>query len=118
MWTELSTELITHKLQIKGESTRYISKETAEMIFSQLTDESLTRVNIINQKTLTYISAYKWDVRLTPIEWEEKNFEDTLFASCLSHEKKERVRIMWNNRKNEWLPQTDGVLRNIIESFK
>lgn len=118
MSTELSTELVTHKLEIKGEPTRYITKKQAEYIFTQLTDKEKTQVEIISKETLTYLTPYKRDVKLIQLWAEDKTFEDKLILSWLWNTDKERVREIWNLRKKEGKAQTDWVLQNIIDSFR
>lgn len=118
MKNELSKDVITHKLKIKGQDVRYITKEMAKSLFKQLDDDSKKLVTIKNSKTLTFMSKYKSEVEILPLDWEDSNFEDKLYISGLSEFQKVKVREIWEGRKKEKKIRTDWVLKNIIESVK
>lgn len=118
MNTELSTELITHKLQIRGEWVKYISKKMAENIYAQLTNKTETKIIISNPKTLTHITKYKSEVNLVELDRDSRSFEDTIYFSWLNEYQRDQVREIWEMRKKEKKSLTQGVLENIISSFK
>lgn len=118
MSQELSTELITHKLKIKGEWVKYITRKFAENIYGQLIDKEKTNVIIANPKTLTFITKYKSEVDLIPLDKDSQSFEDTLYYSWLPEHKKELVREARELRKKENKTLTILVLKNIIDNFK
>lgn len=117
MTKELSTELITHKLKIKWEWVRYISKKMAENIFNQLSDNSKWSIVIANPETLTFITKYRSEVDLLPLDKETKDFEDILYMSWLSDNQKERVREIRDIRKQEKKQLSKWILDNIIISI-
>lgn len=114
---ELSTELITHKLKIKGQDTRYITEKIAKSLYEQLEDDSKKTVTIKNPKTFTFMSKYKSEVEILPLDWEDSSFEDKLYLSWLKESQKIQVREIWENRKKEKKARTDWVLSNIIDSI-
>lgn len=116
--SELSTEVITHRLNVKGEEDKYITKKWAEFIYRQLTDENKNVIVISNPESLTYITRYKSEVNLIPLDWEKRSFEDTLFLSNLSNSQKEMVREIWESRGKEKKQRTNGILQNIISKVK
>lgn len=118
MSQELSTELITHKLKIKWEWVKYITKKLAMDIFEQLSDKDKTSILISNPKTLLFITKYRSEVDLIPLDWETKSFEDTLYFSWLPEHKKEIVRETRDLRKKENKSLTNWVLQNIINNLK
>lgn len=115
---ELSTELITHKLKIKWEWIKYITKKLAENVFAQLQDQSKNTINIVNSKTLTFITKYKSEVDLIPLDAENKTFEDTIYTSWLSEIDKDKVRNIWDLRKKERKSLSQVSLNEIIATFK
>ena len=117
MAQELSTELITHKLIIKWIWTKYITRKFAEWIFAQLNSKEWSII-IANPENLTYIQKYRSEVVLLPLDWEDKSLEDLLYMSWLKESKKEEVRQMVENRKQEKKPVTETIIKNIIESLK
>ena len=117
MKTELSTDLISHKLIIKWIWTKYITKTFAEWIFNQLNWNEKT-ITIANQDNLTYIQKYRSEISLIPLDWEDKNIEDILYFSWLSESKKEQVRQIMSIRKKENKSISEGVLKQIIETYK
>ena len=118
MTTQLSTELITHRVKIKGEGTRYITRKTAESIYSQLIDESTKTVNISNPDTLAYFSKYKTDIELYPLDSEERTLEDSLHFSGLKQAQKEQIRISISNRKKEGRTTSPEQLQAMIEKMR
>lgn len=115
---ELSADVITHKLKIKWEWVRYITYKFAQELFAQIADNSKQTITIINPKNLTYITKYKSEIEIVPLDWENSDFEDFLYKYWLSERQKEEVREIWEMRKKEKKPRTNGVLKNIIEYIK
>lgn len=118
MTKELSVDVITHKLKIKWEWVKYIWKKVAENIFNQLSDKNNSTITIANPNNLTYITKYRSEVDLIPLDKESKDFEDILYMSHLSEDQKEEVRDIWELRKKEKKHRSEGILKNIINSFK
>jgi hypothetical protein len=118
MTTQLSTELITHRVKIKGEGTRYITRKTAEDIYSQLTDLNTKTVNIANDDTLAYFSKYKTDIELYPLDQEERTLEDSLHFSGLKQAQKEQIRLAISNRKKEGRTTSQEQLQAMIEKMR
>lgn len=116
--TELSTDVITHKLKIKWEGTRYITQEFAKEIFAQIKDGSKQTITIVNPKTFTFITKYKSEVDVMKLDDENSDFEDFLYRYWLTESQKEEVRDIWEMRKKEKKPRTKWVLKNIIEYVK
>lgn len=116
--TELSTDVITHKLKIKWEGIRYITQEFAKEIFHQIIDNSKQTITIVNPKTFTFITKYKSEVEIIKLDDENSDFEDFLYRYWLTESQKEEVREIWDLRKKEKKPRTNGVLKNIIEYVK
>ena len=116
MTTELSTDLISHKLIIKWIWTKYITKKFAEWIFAQLNSKEWN-ITIANPENLTYIQKYRSEVVLLPLDWEDKSLEDLLYLSWLSESKKEEVRHIIDQRKSEKKRITETIIKNIIESL-
>lgn len=116
--TELSTDVITHKLKIKWEEPKFITKKMADKIFEQLTNKDLKTVTLINEKTSTYIQKYKTEIELISLDGENSDFEDFLYKYWLNERQKSEVREIWDLRKKEKKPRTNGVLKNIIEYVK
>ena len=117
MSTELSTEIISHRLIIAWIWTKYVSKDFAEWIFKQLTSWEKT-ITIANPKTLTYIQKYRNEITLLPLEKDDKDIEYLLYISWLSEAKKEEVRSMVEIRKQEKKSIVTSVIQEIIESKK
>ena len=115
---KLSTDVITHKLKIKWEWTKYVTKKFAESLFEQILDQTKQTITIVNPKTLAYITKYKSEIELVPLDWENSDFEDLLYKYWLTESQKDEVRDIWNLRKKERKPRTNGVLKNIIEYIK
>jgi len=115
---ELSADVITHKLKIKWEWVRYITYKLTQELFAQIADNSKQTITIINPKNLTYIIKYKSEIEIVPLDWENSDFEDILYKNWLSESQKEEVREIWDLRKKEKKPRTNGVLKNIIEYVK
>lgn len=115
---ELSADVITHKLKIKWEWVRYITYKFAQELFEQIADNSKQTITIVNPKTFTYITKYKSEIEIVPLDWENSDFEDFLYKYWLSERQKEEVREIWEMRKKEKKPRTNGVLKNIIEYVK
>ena len=115
---ELSADVITHKLKIKWEWVRYITYKFAQELFAQIADNSKQTITIVNPKTFTYITKYKSEIEIVPLDWENSDFEDILYRFWLSERQKEEVREIWDLRKKEKKPRTNGVLKNIIEYIK
>lgn len=115
---ELSADVITHKLKIKWEWVRYITYKLTQELFAQIADNSKQTITIINPKNLTYIIKYKSEIEIVPLDWENSDFEDILYKNWLSESQKEEVREIWDLRKKEKKPRTNGVLKNIIEYIK
>lgn len=114
----LSTELITHKLKIKWEWTRLISRKLAENIFNQIIDKTRSTIEICNPHNLTYIQKYKSEVSLIPLEDEELTIEELIIVSWLSKSKQEEVRYICETRKKEKRKVNEQILKNIINSVK
>lgn len=110
----LSVDVITHRLKIKGLDTKYIPKKFAEHIFAQIMDERTEHIEIINPENLTYIRKYKSEIELVPIEWEEKNTEDIIYASWLNKDQKESLRVIFWERRKDNKPVTENIIREII----
>jgi len=115
--TELSTIVITHKLKIKWEWTKYISEKMAESIFKQFKDQKTKIITIVNEENFSFITKYKSEIDLIKLNSESRDFEDTLFLSWLSEERKETIRDIWGIRQKERKSRTNTVLQNIIKSF-
>lgn len=115
---ELSTEIITHKLKIKWEWVKYISKKFAQWIFWQLQDQTKNTVQIINPDTLTFITKYKSEVDLIKLDSESNELEDQLYLAWLKESQKERVRDIRDNRKKNREPRTPWTLKIIITKVK
>ena len=115
---ELSSDVITHKLKIKWEWTKYVTKKFAESLFEQILDQTKQTITIVSPKTLAYVTKYKSEIELIPLDWENSDFEDILYRFWLSERQKEEVREIWDLRKKEKKPRTNGVLKNIIEYIK
>lgn len=115
---ELSADVITHKLKIKWEWIKYVTKKFAESLFEQILDQTKQTITIINPKTLAYVTKYKSEIELIPLDWENSDFEDILYKNWLSERQKEEVREIWDLRKKEKRPRTNGILKNIIEYIK
>ena len=115
---ELSTNVITHKLQIKWENPKYITKKQADMIFEQIADKEKATVTFINPKNSTFFEFYKRDIKISKLDEEKADFEDILYRFWLTESQKEEVREIWDLRKKEKKPRTNGVLKNIIEYIK
>lgn len=116
--TELSSDVITHKLKIKWEWTKYVTKKFAENLFEQIADQTKQTITIINPKTLAYVTKYKSEIELIPLDWENSDFEDFLYRYWLTESQKDEVRDIWALRKKEKKPRTNWVLKNIIEYVK
>ena len=114
----LSTDLITHKIKIKWEWVKYITKKFAENIFSQLNDQSKNTINIVNPRTLTYITKYKSEVDLIPLDQENKNFEDVIYMSWLTDTNKDVVRDIRLLRRKDRKSLSMVCLDQIIEDIK
>lgn len=117
MTQELSKSLITHKLVINWIGTKYIDKDFATYIFNQLNDKNQKVIIISNPETLTYFQKYKNEIELLPLDKNSKDFEDILFMSWLSEEKKQEVREILQQRKSDKKPITETIIRNIINSL-
>ena len=115
---ELSADVITHKLKIKWEWTKYVTKKFAESLLEQILDQTKQTITIINPKTLAYVTKYKSEIELIPLDWENSDFEDILYRFWLTESQKEEVREIWDLRKKEKKPRTNWVLKNIIEYVK
>jgi len=115
---ELSSELITHKLKIKWEWIKYISNKVAESIFNQLSDQSKNTITIANTKNFTYITKYRSEIDLVPLDKENSNFEDLLYSNWLTESQKDRVREIRELRKKSKQPRTNWILKNIIIEIK
>ena len=115
---ELSADVITHKLKIKWEWVRYITYKLTQELFAQIADNSKQTITIINPKNLTYIIKYKSEIEIVPLDWENSDLEDLLYKYWLTESQKDEVRDIWNLRKKERKPRTNGVLKNIIEYIK
>jgi len=118
MTTNLSTEVFSHRLKIKWDNTRYITRNLAENIFLQLTDEEKKTIVIVNHKTLTYVHKYKSEVELTELVWEDKTFEDTLHHNWFKEHQKDYIREIWKQRKKDNKSTSNTVLQAVIESYK
>lgn len=116
--SELSTEVITHKLKLKWENDKYISQKWAKHIYKQLEDETRSVIVISNPENFTYVTRYKSEVNLIPLDGEKRSFEDILFLSRLSESQKEIVRWIWETRWKERKQRTNGILQNIISKVK
>jgi len=115
---ELSTDVITHKLKIKWEPTKYITSKFAQELFAQIADPSKQTISIVNPKNFTYITKYKSEIELICLDWENSDFEDFLYKYWLTESQKEEVRDIRELRKKEKKPRTNWVLKNIIEYVK
>ena len=116
--TELSADVITHKLKIKWEWTKYVTKKFAENLFEQISDQTKQTITIVNPKTLAYVTKYKSEIELIPLDWENSDFEDLLYKYWLTESQKDEVREIRNLRKKERKTRTNWVLKNIIEYVK
>ena len=114
---ELSTETITHKLKIKWEWIKYISKKMAENIYWQLIDKTTSTVVIANSQNFTYITRYKSEVDIMPLNEESKDFEYILFSFGLNESQKDKIREIWEIRKKENKSLSNEALKNIINSL-
>ena len=81
-------------------------------------DQTKQTITIINPKTLAYVTKYKSEIELIPLDWENSDFEDILYRFWLTESQKEEVREIWDLRKKEKKPRTNWVLKNIIEYVK
>ena len=115
---ELSTDVITHKLKIKWEPTKYITSKFAQELFAQIADPSKQTISIVNPKNFTYITKYKSEIELICRDWENSDFEDFLYKYWLTESQKEEVRDIRELRKKEKKPRPNWVLKNIIEYVK
>ena len=118
MTNELSIKLITHKLIISWIWTKYIDKDFAKWIFSQLNDKETKVITISNPETLTFFQKYKNEVELLPLDENSRDYEDILYMSWLNEEKKEEVRKILETRKQEKKSINEIILKNIINAFK
>ena len=116
--TELSADVITYKLKIKWEWTKYVTKKFAESLFEQIADQTKQTITIVNPKTLAYVTKYKSEIELIPLDWENSDFEDLLYKYWLTESQKDEVREIRNLRKKERKTRTNWVLKNIIEYVK
>ena len=116
--TELSADVITHKLKIKWEWTKYVTKKFAENLFEQISDQTKQTITIVNPKTIAYVTKYKSEIELIPLDWENSDFEDLLYKYWLTESQKDEVREIRNLRKKERKTRTNWVLKNIIEYVK
>lgn len=116
--TQLSTEVFTHRLKIKWEWTKYITRKLAESIFTQLNDPNSKTVVISNPKTLTYFQKYKTEVELFELKGEERSFEDTLHEQWLNEAEKDYIRGLWSQRKKDNKSTSNTILLDIIEKYK
>lgn len=116
--TELSTDVITHILEVKWEEPKYIKKKQAEAIFSQIADKNKATISFYNEKNLTFLEFYKRDIKLKKLDTEKSNFEDILFRAWLTESQKEEVRQIWEERKKEKKKTTVWVLENVIDFVK
>ena len=116
--TQLSTEVLTHRLKIKWEGTRYITRKLAEHIFQQLSDQNSKTVTISNPKTLTYFQKYKTEVELFELKVEERSFEDMLHNAGLKEHEKDYIRSVWEERKKERKSTSDAVLQEMLRVYK
>ena len=118
MSTEISTELITHKLILKGEGIKYIHKKLAENIFTQLADQNNKTITIVNPNTLLYLTKYRSEVSLIPLDEENKNIEDKLYLAWLKEDQKEKFRKIWSQRKKEWKTTGEISFKEVVEAVK
>jgi len=116
MTTDISCDVITHRLKIKWMDVKYITYKTAQNIFDQIVNPDQSSVTILNPENLTFISKYKSDIELIPIEWMEKTAEDLIYSKWLSKSEKETLRIILEARKKDNQPITEWIIINIIEA--
>ena len=62
--TQISTQVFTHLLKIKGFPNKPITEKFAKHIYDQLVDTNTKTVVIANPETLTHITRYKNDIEL------------------------------------------------------
>lgn len=115
MSQDLSVDLITHKLKIKWFDIKYIDRKLAQNIFDQIINPELKSITILNPETLTFISRFKAEIELIPIEWEEKTIEDIIYTSMLNKFEKERLRLILADRKKENKPVTEWIVKEILK---
>lgn len=118
MSTELSTKVITHRLFIKWEWIKFIDEDFAKQIFMQLADETKKTITIINPETLLFITKYRSEVQLSPLDEDNQSFEDKIQLSWLNLQQKERFRSIWNLRKKENKSIWDSSFNEIVKAIK
>lgn len=109
---------ITHKLKISWEDTKYITLRQARFLFDQFNDEKNTQITIKDPKTLTYITKYRSQIDLVPLDEESNDLEDLLFRSWLPESWKDEFRSIVDLRKRERKPITTPVIVNILETMQ
>ena len=118
MSKELSTSLVTHKLVIKWEWIKYIWEDFAKWIFSQLANPEKKTITIANPETLLFITKYRSEIQLVPLDWENQSFEDKLEMDWLNDSQKEKMRNIWTQRKKENKSTHEDSFNEIIEAIK
>jgi len=115
---ELSKDVITHKLVIKWELTKYIWEEFAKWIFSQLANPEKKTITIANPESLLFITKYRSEVQLIPLNNDTRTFEDKLNMYWLKDFQKERFRSIWEERKRTNKSIWDISFKKIVEAIK
>jgi len=118
MSKEISTNLVTHKLVIKWEWVKYIWEDFAKWIFSQLANPEKKTITIANPKTLLFITKYRSEIQLVPLDNENQSFEDKIEMCWLNEWQKEKMRNIWKQRKKENKSLQDYSFYKIIEVIK
>jgi len=115
---ELSTQVFTHLLKIKGLPNKPITEKFARNIYEQLVNPESKTVVISNPDTLTHITRYKNDVELLKL-WEGENtLEDMMYSYWLQEHEKERFRLLWEDRKKQRKSTSNTVMKQMLEAFK
>ena len=116
--TKLSKNVITHKLTIKWEWTKYIPEDFAKTIFSQLADPTKKTITIANPEIMLFITKYRSEVQLVPLDNENRSFEDKIQMSWLNIDQRERFRNIWIQRKKENKSISDISFNKLIKAIK
>ena len=118
MSKELSTSLITHKLVIKWEWIKYIWEDFAKWIFSQLANPEKKTITIANPETLLFITKYRSEIQLVPLDNENQSFEDKLEMYWMNEWQKNKMRNIWDQRKKDNKSLHEDSFIMIIKEIK
>ena len=115
--TQLSTQVFTHLLKIKGFPNKPITEKFAKHIYDQLVDPNTKTVVIANPETLTHITRYKNDIELVKL-WEGENMlEDMMHTYWLKEHEKDHFRKIWEDRKKERKSTSNEVMEKMLQAF-